>query len=785
MENIAVVDWFTKERTEINYPGESDEKLDRLLEEIIKGFNGNNLGKIADNIYELLKNSDFYNSICSESRLPVCSLFHHSKNTAGIAVCLAVQKSDTVLDFKNKCLGQYGITADVCGNYSDRDFTALIRIASLLHDIGKPRSYTQDTKGVPFYHHTTQTEEIVGYILEKVPESLTTKYELKKILPKLAAKHHSRDSETVLEKIIGQADSVASAADRVYEIKGNFENDYVSVESHDKIFPHEINFDRGDLQCIEEPHSEILGYRGKTSKSVKSKLKPDEKTVRLFIDSVVGGGTLQYKGTDSKFSGSIGLLALDIMQIQDYIKEAEKLPMLRGGSAIVEDTLYNAGQIISKEVCEEAILFKGGGNLLAFVPSDERIQNNIKEKINKMIHETSSCGLKGAVATKTIPMNNLKQFDEVLKDIQDDVDVEKNKVHRHKITKPIHRDDICPFCFKRNAHTLNNIRICEVCSEKEGGGKEHKYRQKNKYVDEELLKRYKLHYPMELQHIGESIAVIAIDGNMMGRLFTQTLTPAEYNYKSEFFDENFKSIIRKTISDFISNDETGLLIKNQDYAGIDPLFVGGDDMLLIINAKAAIKFSENLIKNIHEGFKFQRKFFDGTLFENPTVTISCGIAIADAKFPIYFLLDEAKKMESKAKEAFRKKTETDKFNIIKLPAGSIAFTAVSGAMPSKDNNVCFVLPDNENEIRDLNDLIAESLSDEKRTLISGLITCGTSEVERLNFIKSNYASGLRKKPSPEEWLDNCEWMVRIFMSEELLKSAKMIIPKIWHVKEGV
>jgi hypothetical protein len=169
-------------------------------------------------------------------------------------------------------------------------------------------------------------------------------------------------------------------------VQGNFENDSVNVESLDRIFPHEINFDRGDLQCIEEPHSEILGYRGKTSKSVKSKLKLCEKTVRLFIDSVVSGGTLQYLGTEYEFHGSIGLLALDIMQIQDYIKEAERLPMLRGGSAIVEDTLDNAGRIISKDVCEEAILFKGGGNLLAFVPSDEGIQNNIKEIIKNKIH---------------------------------------------------------------------------------------------------------------------------------------------------------------------------------------------------------------------------------------------------------------------------------------------------------------------------------------------------------------------------------------------------------------
>ncbi len=194
-----------------------------------------------------------------------------------------------------------------------------------------------------------------------------------------------------------------------------------------------------------------------------------------------------------------------------------------------------------------------------------------------------------------------------------------------------------------------------------------------------------------------------------------------------------------------------------------------------------------LIKNVHKSFDFSRKFFDGILFENPTVTISCGISIADAKFPIYFLLDAARKMESKAKEAFRKKTSTDDLNIIKLPAGSMAFTAVSGAMPS-DDNVCFVLPDNENEIALLNNLILESLNDEKdakRSMISSLITCGKSEHERLNFIKSIYASGLRKQSKPEDWLDDCEWMVKILMNNDLLKSAKMIIPKIWHAKESL
>ncbi|KCZ73376.1 hypothetical protein ANME2D_00442 [Candidatus Methanoperedens nitroreducens] len=238
-------------------------------------------------------------------------------------------------------------------------------------------------------------------------------------------------------------------------------------------------------------------------------------------------------------------------------------------------------------------------------------------------------------------------------------------------------------------------------------------------------------------------------------------------------------------SQVIDNTQTRCLIENtherKKYAGIDPIYVGGDDILLIINAKGAIRFCEMLIKNIYKRFKFSKTFFNGKTFDNPTVTISCGIAIADAKFPVYFLLEATRKMENIAKKAFRDKARTDELNLIRVPEGTIAFTAVSGAMPS-DDHACFVLPDNEDDLGLLNNLIFKSLDRENRPKISGLITCGKTEHERLNFIKSIYSSGFRKD-STIDWLNDCEWMVRVLGNENLLKSAKMIIPQIWHTEE--
>ena len=304
-----------------------------------------------------------------------------------------------------------------------------------------------------------------------------------------------------------------------------------------------------------------------------------------------------------------------------------------------------------------------------------------------------------------------------------------------------------------------------------------------------------------MEHIGNSIAAIAIDGNMMGRMFQQTNTPAEYAYKSQTFSTKFEGTIKSTIKDFLNDPENCKLIKhehkeknhlgkhvNNDYLGIDVLYVGGDDVLIIMNAKGAVRFTEMLVNNIAEKFTFEMKFHNGTTFKNPIVTISCGIAIADSKFPIYFLLNAARSMESNAKEKFRCKTKTDDFGLIKTTKGAIAVTAISSAMPNNEFSA-FVLTD-DNRVDDMNlnlskfnNIIDLALDKNKkyRTFVADILTCGSSKQERLNLIKFMYSSIQRKINITD--LDYYELMAEVLLNDELLKASQMIIPHLWHDSE--
>jgi hypothetical protein len=334
------------------------------------------------------------------------------------------------------------------------------------------------------------------------------------------------------------------------------------------------------------------------------------------------------------------------------------------------------------------VLFAGGGNLLSFIPDDEAMMGRLERKVKQEIKEISKNGLQVAVVCFSEPLSTIPgNFDEVLAKSQDFLEDKKNEAHFRKI----HTDPgkICDHCFKRPAR---NGGFCEVCKTKEGTGRQQRSQTSKKFIKN----TYGLPLPIQVSHVGDSIAMLAIDRNMMGRMFQQTTTPAEYTYKSKTFDSEFEMILKDTIRDFLENEKKRKLVIQRaegiDYLGIDVLYAGGDDILMIMNARGAIQFSQMLVNNIAERFAFEKTFYNGTVFKNNIVTVSCGIAIADCKFPIYFLLEAARDMETMAKEKFRKRTPPDEFGIIHLPKGSIAVTAISSAMPGNDS-YCYVLDD--------------------------------------------------------------------------------------------
>ncbi|MGM0772007.1 MAG: Cas10/Cmr2 second palm domain-containing protein, partial [Halobacteriota archaeon] len=550
----------------------------------------------------------------------------------------------------------------------------------------------------------------------------------------------------------------------------------LTLMNRDKIFPHEINFDEGDLKCLETPHTEILGNGERLSKKVQLK-DSNAEYAKPFVDHTTGGGPSVYlKSSGKRNLGNIGILSLDTMGIQGFIGEAEKLKMLRGGSFLVDHILDLAAGVVSKYVCKEAILFKGGGNMLALVPDTEKCRTLLEKEIEKCIINESRGGLKAAVVTFSTELDKVAgNFNVVLDESQKQLDLKKNCSYLDSIIP--NEKEICKYCSTRPLPPSSDM--CQVCTIKNQHGEAEKWRMSKKYID----KVYGARRPTEISHLGNSIGALMIDGNMMGRMFQQTTTPAEYTFKSQSFAQRFDRILKDTINEFLEDEQkrNELVmhsVDNETYIGIEVVYSGGDDVLILMNAKGVIQFAELFINNIAKEFTFEKKFHDGTQLINPVITVSGGIAISDSKFPIYFLLNAARMMESRSKEAFRNETETDERGIIRLPNGSIAITGISAAMPTGDYSIYVMDNGKSGSLLQLKEMISIALNKSSTALLSDIITCGSSEHERLNLIKYMYSSLQRK--SSGIGLDQCEWMADVLRNPELLEASRMIIPHILH-----
>lgn len=255
------------------------------------------------------------------------------------------------------------------------------------------------------------------------------------------------------QDLLSIADSISSASTRHYEVE--FDNGVAM--SSDKIFPHILKVSgRTDDVVLGRDKEEEVGH-----------IKPLDGGV-YFYDRIIGGGLVADK-CDELGEGEIGLLALDIQGIQGFIKEAVKLHALRGGSLIIEEAQERAKDIIAKYVCTEAVLFSGGGNLLAFMPTNKGIRTKVIGEIQNEIEDLSAGGLRCAIVCEDYSLKEVAEhFDEILKDdIFKKLEEKKNEPLFVELPSMMKSDEVCGYCFKRKVtHKVEEDSICVVCREK-------------------------------------------------------------------------------------------------------------------------------------------------------------------------------------------------------------------------------------------------------------------------------------------------------------------------------
>lgn len=806
MSYEGIVDWFTKKRLPCDF--QSSSLLQSISDRLVDSLQSStSLRDFADFLYHSLKLLPKLSFIPADTRIPSFSLFSHLKNSSAIVTCLAVRMG-----------------------LSDRQ-VCLLRLGALLHDIGK---VSHLGKGV---EHVKGTIDFLISVKDRLLSLKKTFFAESDFadLVKLASRHHTgpaySEYEPVseLEKLVARAVSIASATDRQGDIvialldsQGNktskFEEaTHIEFLSTDQFFPHIIKTRAGQY---------VLSPNNLSLKIEISKLEPVKGDYLLIGEDITTQSSLSYYiGSTISLPDNICVFAADIMGIQKFVMSTRKLAGLSGGSLLIQDLEEYISDTIEEFVCPETVIFQGGGSVLAFIPNQE-IGEQIKEKIQTYYHQVFDGFLQVACVIQENPVQKLmKNFGDILYDIHI-TELPKIKNRPYDTPKPSHipSNRICSSCYELEVSSESKEEsYCSLCHQKIKRGKEYKHYisslikkredQKKNYVQYELVElgeKYGLKPARELRHIGKNIAVLAIDGNMVGRFFSQINTISDYSYRSSNVDITIRETLVKTIKDIIKSNLSEITTRAQieeesplkgDFLGIEVLYVGGDDLLIITKSDIALEFVDKLCENIYTAFSFESSLkTEGWEHSRAMITLSVGVAFGNYKFPIYFLLEKAFKNLKNAKEQFRNNIKIDSHKTLILPHGAISLTSVFNAMPairSHDFILNYKEPiNNFIKIKNiLNYAIRPYKSKDKtytfpRSLLEIIASCSENTESQLNTIKFLYArmehretieKAVQYLSARGEDITNvkfCEYLAEFVVNENLREVVKDIMPVI-------
>jgi len=563
--------------------------------------------------------------LLADTRIPSVSLYDHLALTAGLAVAMAGE------------LRRRGLSAEqICGlSLPDGEFRALVRLCGLLHDIGKARLGETEyrlhvRRGVEYAQ-----EWLAGYDL---PDALRS------VILGTIERHHLRDHpQSRLEKLICLADSYASAGDRPELARASTAAEFQRLSAE--------------------------------TRSLEQELFGAEKPVCLLLG--------------------------DADAIKGYVYETSALPEIRGASEILQELEQKVRTLFAERLCEEALIYCGGGGFLAIVPASQA--GELKREIERLYLEKTRTATLTVVSSEPIGYADIgrglapyddaqvralsgsgvardllfshfdalltertkrKNFGELVSGLTGRLQQEK----RAKLTAPfletlpIHRR--CESCGKRAAERWDEVRdewICAICHQKREKGRGERRGFRDEFVDWAAERGLTVsgNLPMDLDTLAGSdgrIALLYADGNNMGDLLQLMPSPASYRHFSRVLEKATQDALFSALLSVFGEER---LKGTKEALPFEIIALGGDDIVVIVPAQYGWALALQVLHEFkrHEGIvqleEELRQRLGDVLRHPVSLSLSAGLAIADVKYPVSFLLSLTEGLLKEAKRLAR------------------------------------------------------------------------------------------------------------------------------------
>lgn len=385
------------------------------------------------------------------------------------------------------------------------------------------------------------------------------------------------------------------------------------------------------------------------------------------------------------------LLQGDVDAIKEFVFETSSLPQIRGSSQLLVECEDQIAKLVEERGGEK--IYCSGGGFLFKVPREKA--EALKGEIERIYLD------KTRVATVTIVYEDAPHSPPPASEITDGWAGRLVRAHQdaqqasefarrvvflsarlreakaQKCRVPFFEafpfGQRCEACGKRVAlqkvirHEPDDeeaapeeVSLCQVCLQRHQKGVESRQdkargRFNQKFGD---FAAPQTKQPPDLDHLVRSarrkyIAFLYADGNDIGRLLQQVQSENEFKALSEALKEGTQQALFEALQQVCGKE----LQEREGYWPFEIVNIGGDDVTLLIQAGYAWEVAVEFLQRFEREIK--TRTIDGLRYWPQgwpeKITASCGIAIADVKYPVRYLerlasdlLKQAKR-EAKAK----------------------------------------------------------------------------------------------------------------------------------------
>jgi len=565
----------------------------------------------------------------------------------------------------------------------DRRTLALLRLAALLHDIGKPFKYRK--------HVETSVEVAKELLRGLIPDEDVA------LIIKLIEEHHSETRRSELSEIVNKADHLASAIDRLRRLLDteNFRDIKDRLEEAAKALNYDsLNkaFDDWDFwrRAHEEYDKELL--RDLSERFVEKVRKLTKNfTVLLPKDD-------KAKEEEAKEEcRNLKIVLIDVGGIQSFIYRSHSLRLVAAASLVI-DSLVMAfipsylQWALSKRcwLPYESFLYTAGGNVELLVPAT--LLADIEGEVSRL-NESPAMKCKTSLRLHIANANLYEDYAKTIEELMAAMSIKKVCVAHQSYSTSTPKEaqkgarSICQLCFTKPptgkvSVPEGELEACELCEELNEIGLTIHFKEKYEskisirvgqgtrtYIPgdifevpwseegarvralERIMELIAGHDREELQELGRlarirNVALIKVDGSSIGSLMTTSLSISDAYERSARIDLALKKAIEVAVSEVYNGISKDFSDKEATRAAlsikIGLLYAGGDDALMLapswVSPLIALVLGKEFLYNLGR-----------------VRGLSIGVAVASSKANVWALIDASSELMNKAKKKIREK----------------------------------------------------------------------------------------------------------------------------------